>query len=65
MVEHLSKYMCEIVFSGNLDINPDGCATALQAAGFEVARMEPRHRKLMAVEGDEFMEVFGNRHRHG
>jgi hypothetical protein len=59
MVENLSKLMCEIVFAGDLDINPDGCAAALQAAGFEVARMEPRHRKLMAVEGDEFMEALG------
>lgn len=59
MIKQISKLMCEIVFAGTLNVNPDGCATALRAAGFEVARMEPRHRKLMAVEGDEFMEALG------
>jgi hypothetical protein len=59
MVKQLSKFVCCVVFSGSLDINPDGCATALRAAGFEVARMEPRHRKLMDVEGDELMEALG------
>jgi hypothetical protein len=54
-----SKYMCGIVFSGNLDIDPNGCAAALEAAGFKVARMEPRHRKLMEVPNDEFMVAPG------
>ena len=51
------KIMGEVVFSGNLDIDPNGCAAALREAGFEVHRMDERFRKLMAVPGDEFLEA--------
>jgi hypothetical protein len=52
-----TKIMGEVCFSGDLNPNPDGCAAALRAAGFKVVRMPERFRKLMAVEGDEFLEA--------
>jgi hypothetical protein len=51
------KIMGEVVFSGNLDPDPDGCAAALREAGFEVVRMDERFKKLMDVPGDEFLEA--------
>ena len=42
MIKQISKFMCEIVFAGTLNINPDGCATALRAAGLNQAEVAKR-----------------------
>jgi hypothetical protein len=60
MLEQLQKFMCEVVFSGDDNIDPNGCANALAAAGLIVHRMDPKYRQLMAVEGDEFLDVVGH-----
>lgn len=51
------KIMGEVVFSGNLDPDPDGCAAALREAGFEVHRMPEHYRKHMEFPEDTFMEA--------
>jgi hypothetical protein len=49
--------MGEIAFGGGLNPDPDGAAAALQAAGFEVVRMDERYRNLVDVPGDDHMEA--------
>lgn len=52
--------MCEIVFSGDDNIDPDGCAKALAEAGLTVHRMDPKYSKLMVHPRDEFLDVVGH-----
>ncbi len=46
-----------VVFSGDLEPDPDGAEGALREAGFEVARMPQKFRQHMAIAGDEYMEA--------
>jgi hypothetical protein len=52
-----SKIMGEVVFSGNMNPNPDGATEALIAAGFDVVRMPEHFHETAAVPGDEFLEA--------
>jgi len=53
----MTKTVGTIVFSGDMNPDPDGCEAALREAGYEVTRMPERFKKLMSVPGDEFLEA--------
>jgi hypothetical protein len=54
-----SKMMvAQITFSGNApNLDPEGAAECLRANGYHVECMPERFRRLIEVEGDDFLEV--------
>jgi hypothetical protein len=51
------KIMGSIVFSGDLDPNPDAAADALQCAGFAITRLPEKLRPLLDHPQDDFFEA--------
>jgi hypothetical protein len=51
------KIMATIVFTGDLDPDPDGAAAALRRAGYQVRRMPEKFRPTLAHPRDDFIEA--------
>jgi len=51
------KIMATIVFSGDLNPDPDAAAVALRKAGYEVRRMPEKFRPTLAHPRDDFIEA--------
>ena len=48
-----TRVMGSIVFSGDIDPDPDGAAVPLCRAGFEVTRMPEKFRPIWCIFNDE------------
>jgi hypothetical protein len=46
-----------VIFTGDLDPDPEAAAEALRKAGYEVAKMPEKFRPLLAHPRDDFFEV--------
>jgi hypothetical protein len=52
-----TRLMAIIIFSGDLDPNPEAAAEALRKAGYQVIKMPEEFRPLLAHPRDDFFEV--------
>jgi hypothetical protein len=55
--EMTKRLMATIIFTGDLDPDPDAAATVLEQAGYAVLRMPEEYRPHLAHPRDYFMEV--------
>ena len=52
-----TRFVATIIFSGDLDPNPEAAAEALRKAGYQVTKMPEEFRPQLTHPRDDFLEV--------